>query len=249
MVSVDLGTIPEQLFESELFGYEKGAFTDARSAKEGKLETASGGTVFLDEIGNLSIALQQKMLTLIEKKELSRLGSNKTKKVDIRILSATNADLTQMVAEGRFRQDLLYRINTIELHLPSLRERGSDIVLLAEYFAKKIPKQYKTEEVCLSQEAKNLLMKHPWPGNVRELMHVMERAIILSTTSTLQAKDIEFHRASANGHKAETLNLQALEQEAIKTAIERSNGNLSHAANLLGISRYALYRKIEKLGI
>lgn len=248
-VSIDLGTVPEQLFESELFGYEKGAFTDAKTAKAGRLETAAGGTAFLDEIGNLTPAVQQKLLTMIEKRELSRLGSNRTDKIDVRLLTATNADLTRMVAEGRFRQDLLYRINTIELHLPPLRERGNDIILLAEYFAQKLSRRYKMDDVAIDESAKSKLMGHSWPGNVRELQHVIERGIVLSTGGTLEASDIEFSKPASPQSSHATLNLEALEQEAIMKAIERSNGNLSQAASLLGISRYALYRKLEKFGL
>lgn len=248
-VSIDLGSVPENLFESELFGYEKGAFTDARTAKPGKLETAAGGTVFLDEIGNLSKNTQQKLLTVIEKREMSRLGSNATKRVDVRILAATNADLARMTAEGSFRQDLLYRINTIELHLPPLRERGADIALLAEHFASLISSRYETGPVTLSAAAKAKLMRHSWPGNVRELQHVIERAIVLASKPVLDDADIEFARSVAPEPKSETLNLETLEQSAIMKAIERSNGNLSQAASLLGISRFALYRKIEKFGL
>lgn len=248
-VSIDLGAVPETLFESELFGYEKGAFTDARTAKAGKLETAAGGTAFLDEIGNLSPGTQQKLLTLIEKRQVARLGSNTPRTVDVRILAATNADLAQMVADGTFRQDLLYRINTIELHLPPLRERGDDIVLLARHFANVISARYKISAVSISDAACDKLLGHNWPGNVRELQHVIERAIVLASSSVLDDTDIEFAKSAAPKPKAETLNLEALEQDAILKAIERSNGNLSQAASLLGISRFALYRKIEKFGL
>lgn len=245
-VSIDLGIIPEQLFESELFGHEKGAFTDARAAKAGRLEEAAGGTAFLDEIGNLHPAAQQKLLTMIEKREMSRLGSNKTRKVDIRILAATNADLARMVADGKFRQDLLYRLNTIELHIPPLRERGDDILLLAEHFSRLIARRYKIEDVEIAMSARRKLLSHSWQGNVRELQHVMERAILLASGSVLEADDIEFSRMAEPLRQQATLNLETLEQEAILKAIERSDGNLSQAASLLGISRFALYRKIEK---
>lgn len=248
-VSIDLGTIPEQLFESELFGHEKGAFTDARAAKAGRLELAEGGTAFLDEIGNLLPAAQQKLLTMIEKREMSRLGSNKTRKVDVRILSATNVDLARMVVEGKFRQDLFYRLNTIELHIPPLRERGDDIVLLAEHFARQIALRYKIEDVEFADSARRKLLGHSWPGNVRELQHVVERAIVLASGSVLEADDIEFSRMIESVSDTVTLNLEALEQDAIMKAIGRSNGNLSQAASLLGISRFALYRKIEKYGL
>ncbi len=248
-VSIDLGTIPEHLFESELFGHEKGAFTDAKASKAGRLESAAGGTAFLDEIGNLLPGAQQKLLTMIEKREISRLGSTKVNKVDVRILSATNADLARMVADGNFRQDLLYRLNTIELHIPPLRERGDDIVLLAEYFSRQIVRRYHLEDVEISASARRKLLTHSWPGNVRELQHVMERAIVMASGSVLEAEDIEFSRMVEPTPKNETLNLEQLEQEAIMKAISRSNGNLSQAASLLGISRFTLYRKIEKYGL
>ncbi len=245
-VSIDLGAVPEQLFESELFGYEKGAFTDAKMAKEGRIETANGGTVFLDEIGNLTPAMQQKLLTTIERRQISRLGSNRSKQVDVRIVTATNADLPQMVADGTFRQDLLYRINTFELHMPPLRERGNDIILLAEYFANKIGKRYHLNNNILSDSAKSKLLSHDWPGNIRELQHVIERAIILASERIIISEDIEFPRSIKSKEATETLNLESLEKKAIMTAIDQANGNLSNAAFLLGISRYALYRKIEK---
>lgn len=249
-VTIDLGTIPEQLFESELFGNEKGAFTDAKSTKVGRIECADKGTIFLDEIGNMNAATQQKILTLIEKREISRLGSTKIKKVDVRIIAATNADLPHMVAENRFRQDLLYRINTIELHLPPLRQRGDDIILLAEFFAEKLANRYRKEPPMLSEEAKSKLMAHKWPGNVRELMHVIERAIVLNQKGMLNSQDIAFSESPRRKEAlGASLNLEALERDAILRAIDRSNGNLSNAANLLGITRYALYRKIEKYGL
>ncbi|MDE7347694.1 MAG: sigma-54 dependent transcriptional regulator [Muribaculaceae bacterium] len=248
-ISIDLGTIPEHLFESELFGHEKGAFTDAKAAKAGRLESAAGGTAFLDEIGNLLPGAQQKLLTMIEKREISHLGSTKVNKVDVRILSATNADLASMVAEGKFRQDLLYRLNTIELHIPPLRERGEDIVLLAEYFSHKIAQRYRLEDVRIAASARRKLLSHSWPGNVRELQHVVERAIVMASGSVLEADDFEFSRMVETASKPETLNLEALEQDAIMKAISRSNGNLSQAASLLGITRFTLYRKIEKYGL
>lgn len=263
-VNIDLGCIPENLFESELFGYEKGAFTDARNAKEGRIETADGGTLFLDEIGNLNLPMQQKLLTVIEKRETQRIGSNKVSHVNVRILAATNANLREKVGEGTFRQDLFYRLNTIELHLPPLRERGEDIVLLAEYFLKIFSGKYSVGDVVLSASAKQKLLKHTWPGNVRELQHCIERAIVLGDKTELAAEDIRLEDSvvasgtsasnSATGSASgsvniDSLNLQTLEREAIKRAISLSNGNLTQAAELLGITRFALYRKIDKLGV
>lgn len=254
-VNIDLGCIPENLFESELFGYEKGAFTDAKNAKEGRIETADGGTLFLDEIGNLNLPMQQKLLTVIEKRETQRIGSNKVSHVDVRILAATNANLREKVGEGTFRQDLFYRLNTIELHLPPLRERGEDIVLLAEYFLKIYSGKYSVGDVVLGASAKQKLLKHTWPGNVRELQHCIERAIVLGDKTELAAEDIRLEdsvvasRTSSGSIKVDSLNLQTLEREAIKRAISLSNGNLTQAAELLGITRFALYRKIDKLGV
>lgn len=259
-VNIDLGCIPENLFESELFGYEKGAFTDARNAKEGRIETADGGTLFLDEIGNLNLPMQQKLLTVIEKRETQRIGSNKVSHVDVRILAATNAHLREKVSEGAFRQDLFYRLNTIELHLPPLRERGEDIVLLAEYFLKIYSGKYSVGDVRLGASAKQKLLKHSWPGNVRELQHCIERAIVLGDKTELAAEDIRLEDSvaasgasssdsSSSSVNIDSLNLQTLEREAIKRAISLSNGNLTQAAELLGITRFALYRKIDKLGI
>ena len=252
-VNIDLGCIPENLFESELFGYEKGAFTDARNAKEGRIETADGGTLFLDEIGNLNLPMQQKLLTVIEKRETQRIGSNKVSHVDVRILAATNAHLREKVGEGTFRQDLFYRLNTIELHLPPLRERGEDIVLLAEYFLKIYSGKYSVGDVRLGASAKQKLLKHNWPGNVRELQHCIERAIVLGDKTELAAEDIRLEDSvvvsGASSVNIDSLNLQTLEREAIKRAISLSNGNLTQAAELLGITRFALYRKIDKLGI
>ena len=254
-VNIDLGCIPENLFESELFGYEKGAFTDARNAKEGRIETADGGTLFLDEIGNLNLPMQQKLLTVIEKRETQRIGSNKVSHVDVRILAATNANLREKVGEGTFRQDLFYRLNTIELHLPPLRDRGEDIVLLAEYFLKIYSGKYSVGDVVLGASAKQKLLKHTWPGNVRELQHCIERAIVLGDKTELAAEDIRLEDSvvasgtSSGSIKVDSLNLQTLEREAIKRAISLSNGNLTQAAELLGITRFALYRKIDKLGV
>ena len=247
-VTIDLGSVPESLFESELFGYEKGAFTDARKAKAGRMEVASGGTLFLDEIGNLSLSMQSKLLTAIEKRQISRLGSTRALPIDVRLICATNANIREMVENGQFRQDLLYRINTIEIHIPPLRERGEDIVLLAEFFLKKFAHKYKKEVQGLTREAKQKLMRYPWPGNVRELQHAMERAVILSKAARLKPNDFMLtpQPEKKKSELEEILNLEQLELNAIKRALKLRHGNVSEAAELLGITRYALYRKMSK---
>lgn len=247
-VRIDLGTIPEQLFESELFGHERGAFTDAKAEKQGRFEIASGGTLFLDEIANLSLPMQAKLLTAIEKQEIIRLGATMPRSIDVRLICATNANIHEMVGEGEFRQDLLYRINTIELHIPPLRERGKDIVLLAEHFLERYTKKYKKEIHNISSSALKKLQEYSWPGNVRELQSAIERAVILASGFTLYPEDFMLKSAAARKSKQENLNLDWLESEAIERALEQSGGNMNRAAELLGISRFSLYRKIEKQG-
>lgn len=249
-VGIDLGSIPEQLFESELFGYEKGAFTDARRDKPGRMEVATGGTLFLDEIGNLSMPMQAKLLTAIEKQQITRLGATRPVSIDVRLICATNMNIRSMVEEGTFRQDLLYRINTIELHIPPLRERGNDIQLLADYFLSRYARKYKKEIKGLSRDARNKLQNYEWPGNVRELQHAIERAVILSDGQMLKPENFML-QPSASKKKADTeeLNLSILEKEAIERALRRADGNVTRAAELLGITRFALYRKLDKLGL
>lgn len=247
-VHIDLGTIPEQLFESELFGHEKGAFTDAKQEKQGRFEIASGGTLFLDEIGNLTPAMQAKLLTAIEKQQITRLGSTTPLSINVRLICATNADIHEMVANGEFRQDLLYRINTIELHIPPLRERGRDIDLLAGHFLQRYSKKYKKDVRTISGQAMKKLREHNWPGNVRELQHAIERAVILAPGFTLTPDDFMLKPAVYRKSKAENLNLDQLEKETIEKALSQSGGNMNRAAELLGISRFTLYRKIEKSG-
>ena len=249
-VTIDLGSIPEQLFESELFGFEKGAFTDAKKSKAGRMEVATNGTLFLDEIGNLSLPMQSKLLTAIEKRQISRLGSTQTVPIDVRLICATNADIRQMVEDGNFRQDLLYRINTIEIHISPLRKRGNDIILLADHFLDRYTRKYKKEIHGLTREAKNKLLKYAWPGNVRELQHTIERAVILGDGSMLKPENFLFHTTSKQKKEEEViLNLEQLERQAIEKALRISNGNISRAAEYLGITRFALYRKLEKLGL
>ena len=246
-VTIDLGSVPESLFESELFGHEKGAFTDARRSKAGRMEVASGGTLFLDEIGNLSLTMQSKLLTAIEKRQITRVGATRPTSIDVRLICATNADIHRMVDEGNFRQDLLFRINTVEIHIPPLRERGEDVLLLADHFLRKFAQKYKKNIQGLTREAKQKLMKYNWPGNVRELQHAMERAVILTKHIWLKPEDFMFTTITERKNPLdEILNLEELELRAIKRALKRCAGNVSSAAELLGITRYALYRKMEK---
>ncbi|MBO5885327.1 MAG: sigma-54-dependent Fis family transcriptional regulator, partial [Bacteroidaceae bacterium] len=252
--------IPESLFESELFGHEKGAFTGATATKQGRVEEADGGTLFLDEIGNLSPLMQQKLLTMIEKREVSRVGSTKTRCIDVRIVAATNANLKAGVEAGTFRQDLLYRLNTIALHLPPLRERGEDILLLARHFMDHFARKYKMEAKAFSPQEEQTLLSYKWPGNVRELQHCMERWVIDPKTPLCKILQDEGGEDSTN-HDTEgfdnseshqthfSLNLEELERQAIMEALKQSDGNLTQTAALLGITRYALYRKIDKYGL
>lgn len=254
-ITIDVGSIPENLFESELFGYEKGAFTDARKNKAGRMEAANGGTLFLDEIGNLSLSMQSKLLTALEKRVISRLGSIEQIPIDIRLICATNANIREGVKKGDFRQDLLYRINTIEIQIPPLRERGEDILLLSDYFLGKYARKYKKEISSINREARQKLMRYGWPGNVRELQHAIERAVILAGSSTLRPENFILetghasHPSTPSALTDETLNLEHLERKAIEVAMKRSEGNLTKAAEYLGITRYTLYRKLEKLGL
>lgn len=249
-VGIDLGSIPHNLFESELFGYEKGAFTDAGKSKSGRFEIASGGTLFLNEIGNLPLMLQSKLLTAIEQQKITRLGSTRETPIDVRLICATNTDLHAAVGDGSFRQDLLYRINTIELFIPPLRERGNDISLLSDHFLKRYRRKYKKEIDGFSREARLLLKQYHWPGNVRELQHVIERAVILSDRKKLQYDDFMLRNpASGYREKGEKFNLEELERQTIQEALHHCSGNLTQAADLLGITRTSLYRRLEKYGL
>ncbi|MBN2136002.1 MAG: sigma-54-dependent Fis family transcriptional regulator [Acidobacteria bacterium] len=247
-VSVDMGSISESLFESELFGHMKGAFTDARENRAGRFEIASGGTLFLDEIGNLSMALQSKVLRVLETRQIYRVGSNKPIPIDIRLICATNMPILQMVQEKKFRQDLLYRINTVEIHIPPLRNRIEDISLLAEHFLKIYARKYNKNNIRLSDTAIKKLELYEWPGNVRELQHAIERAIIMSDADILQPKDFFFSSFSEEfkGLKINNLNLDDVEMVVVKTALNKHKGNISRAADELGLTRAALYRRMEK---
>ncbi|WP_027003944.1 sigma-54-dependent transcriptional regulator [Hugenholtzia roseola] len=250
-VSVDMGAITETLFESELFGHKKGAFTDAKEDRIGRFEAAHKGTLFLDEIGNLSLPLQTKLLTALQKREIIRVGTNKAISVDIRLVCATNMPLYEMVRQNEFRQDLLYRINTIEIKLPPLRERGRDVLLLAQHFIKIYTKKYQMPLKKLGSEAQKKLLNYHFPGNVRELQHAIERAIIMSEEDTLQAGDFLFlvEQEEANDLDIQDYNLENVEKLVIQKAISKHGGNISHAAKALGLTRAALYRRLEKYGL
>lgn len=247
-VPIDLGSIPETLFESELFGYEKGAFTDARSRKPGRMEVASGGTLFLNEIGNLNLPLQAKLLSVIEQRKCSRIGAVISYPVDVRLICATNADLYAAIDRGEFRQDLLYRINTIEIHIPPLRERGNDLFLLADLFLQRYRKKYKKDIRGISKEVRKQMQLYRWPGNVRELEHAIERAVILSCGTQLVAKDFHFQsrRTQEEMPEKERYNLERMEKENINEVLRICGGNITLAAEMLGITRTSLYRRIEK---
>jgi len=251
-IGVDLGAISESLFESELFGYKKGAFTDAKEDRAGRFEAASKGTIFLDEIGNLGLGLQSKLLSVIQNREVIRLGTNKKIPIDVRLICATNMPLYQMVNDGKFRQDLLYRINTVEINLPPLRERKEDIPLLAEHFLKIYAKKYNMPSKRISQPAMKRLESHNWPGNIRELQHAIERAVIMSDVNTLQPNDFflsQKEEAEGSETVVNTTNIQETEKMLIRKVIDKHGGNISKAAKELGLTRASLYRRIEKYGL
>lgn len=246
IVSVDMGAITETLFESELFGHVKGAFTDARNDHEGKFEAANGGTLFLDEIGNLSYHLQAKLLTALQRRSIVRVGSNTPIPVDVRIVSATNRDLKQMVANEEFREDLLYRINTIHVEIPPLRERPEDIIPLSYIFIKKYSATYDKHDLKISPEAGEKLKQQPWFGNIRELEHTIEKAVIITDGTTLSANDFDFPEHVEKTSSNENTTLEEMEYNMIRQAMEKFDGNLSLVANQLGISRQTLYNKIKR---
>ncbi|NGP77695.1 sigma-54-dependent Fis family transcriptional regulator [Balneolaceae bacterium YR4-1] len=247
-ISVDLGAIPENLFESELFGHTRGAFTDAKESRAGRFEVASGGTLFLDEIGNLPLQLQPKLLSAIETRKVTRVGSNKPVEVDIRLICATNEPIQEMVHNNEFRQDLLYRINTIEIHLPALRDRTVDIPLLANHFLKQYSRKYDKDIHKISDPALNKLQSYKWPGNVRELQHAVERAVIMTDHSVLQPED--FLLTSLHGEDSTMVfhdyNLEEVEKTVIRKALDKHEGNISKSADELGLTRASLYRRMEK---
>nr|WP_295934235.1 sigma-54 dependent transcriptional regulator [uncultured Dyadobacter sp.] len=248
-VAVDLGAISESLFESELFGHVKGAFTDAKEDRAGRFEEAKGGTIFLDEIGNLTLSLQAKLLTVIQERKVTRVGSNKPIALDVRLICATNMNIEKMVTEKTFRQDLLYRINTIELDLPPLRDRPEDISALAEYYLKQYAKKYNRPVNDISNALVKKMQQYNWPGNIRELQHAVERAVILSQEKTLQPDDLFLKSSAGQPATATGFDLEDMEKNMIIKALKRFNGNITDAARELGLSRAALYRRMEKYGL
>jgi len=249
-IAVDMGALTEALFESELFGHKKGAFTDAREDRAGRFEIASGGTLFLDEIGNIPLSLQAKLLTVLQSRTITRIGSNTPVPVDIRLISATNTQIYQAVEENHFRQDLLYRINTVQINLPPLKERTRDISLLVDHFQDIYTRKYNKSLKKIPASTIKRLEKYHWPGNIRELQHAVERAVIMTDSSALQAEDF-FFAASADkkGVVLDNFNLDEVEKEVISQALGKNDGNVSQAAKELGLTRTSLYRRMQKYGL
>lgn len=249
LVSLNAGALAEGLFESELFGHVRGAFTDAKTDRVGRFEMADGGTLFLDEIANVPINLQPKLLRVLETGEFERVGSSKTRKVNVRVLSATNADLDREVAEGKFRQDLLFRLNTVEIHLPPLRDRREDIQPLAEHFLRQHSERYRRGMMMFTPQALEALRGHTWPGNVRELDHVVERALLMSSSCVLTPFDLALQPRAELTAPLEEMSLEEVERVLITKALSRFDGNANRAAEALGLSRSALYRRLQKYGL
>jgi DNA-binding NtrC family response regulator len=251
LVSVNAGALAEGLFESELFGHVRGAFTDAKTDRVGRFELADGGTLFLDEIANVPLNLQAKLLRVLETGEFERVGSSKTRKVNVRVLSATNADLRTDMSEGKFRRDLMFRLNTVEIHLPPLRDRREDIAPLAEHFLRQHRERYRRDRMVFTPQALEALRQHSWPGNVRELDHIIERAVLMSSTNTVTAMDLALQTTSDAQISArlEEMSLEDAERLLIKKALARFEGNANRAAEALGLSRSALYRRLQKYGL
>jgi DNA-binding NtrC family response regulator len=250
MVTVNAGGLSEGVFESELFGHMKGAFTDARTDRIGRFEFADGGTLFLDEIANVPLNLQSKLLRVLETGEFERVGSSHTRRVNVRVLAATNVDVGAEVAAGRFREDLLFRLNTIEIRLPNLRDRQRDIELLAHHFLRVYTERYRKKISGFDPAAMQSLREHPWPGNVRELDHAIERAVLLSAGPLIRSVDLGLRAAPPSGTpRLEEMNLEEVEKHLIQRMLARHGGNVSQAANALGLSRSALYRRLEKFGL
>jgi DNA-binding NtrC family response regulator len=250
-VHVDLGAIPETLFEAELFGHTRGAFTDAKEDRTGRFEAASGGTLFLDEIGNLSMPMQAKILTAVQNREIIKIGTNQTINVNVRLISATNKPLYQMAESFEFRQDLLYRINTVEIILPPLRDRKEDISLLTAYFLKQFSEQYVKQGISITRDTLEMMERYHWPGNIRELAHAIERAVILNKSGTLRPEDfiLKIKSQPIPVFDEPIVRVEDFERKAIANALSKNNGNLSRAANDLGVARTTLYRKISQFGL
>ncbi len=254
LVIVNAGGISEGIFESELFGHVKGAFTDAKADRIGFFEMADGGTIFLDEIGNLSMKLQARLLRVLQTGEFQRVGSSRTQRSDVRVLSATNADIRQEVSVGNFREDLLYRLNTVEIHLPPLRERREDIPLLAKHFLARRSAQHRREPLTFAPEAMQAMLDYEWPGNIRELEHTIERGVLLAAGSTVTVQDLKLYQprgssGSDRGPGLDELPLEEVERVLIQKALQRHQGNVSQAAEALGLSRSALYRRLQRYGL
>jgi DNA-binding NtrC family response regulator len=249
LVTVNAGGLSEGLFESELFGHVKGAFTDAKSDRVGRFELAEGGTLFLDEIANISLNLQAKLLRVLETGEFERVGSSRTRRANVRIISATNADLNAEVSAGRFRQDLLFRLNTIEIPMPPLRDRREDIPLLAKHFLAQHTQRYRKRVTAFDAAAMQLLLDHAWPGNVRELDHAVERAVLMAQGDQVQARDLGLRTSKDAAARIEDMSLEDVEGFLIKKALARYEGNVSQAAKALGLSRSALYRRLQRFGL
>jgi DNA-binding NtrC family response regulator len=249
IVTVNAGGLPEGVFESELFGHVKGAFTDAKADRVGRFELADGGTLFLDEIANVPLNLQAKLLRALETGELERVGSSTTRRVDVRILSATNAEVAGEVTAGRFREDLLFRLNTIEIHLPPLRERKEDIPLLALHFLRQSAQRYRKQLQGFEPVAMQMLLDHPWPGNVRELDHAVERGVLLSQGSQIAVSDLALRPIREASFRLDEMGLEEVERVLIQKALARYGGNVSHASRALGLSRSALYRRLQKYSL
>ena len=249
MVTVNAGGLAEGIFESELFGHIKGAFTDAKMDRVGRFELADTGTLFLDEIANVPMNLQAKMLRVLEIGEMERVGSSKTRRVDVRVLSATNAHLEEEVANGRFRQDLLFRLNTVEIHLPPLRDRREDIPLLANHFLGMHAQRYRKRIMGFDNSAMQALLENSWQGNVRELDHVVERAVLMAQDTSIRMSDLALRSGGGAAPRLEDMTIEEVEAFLIKKTLGRYNGNVSHAANALGLSRSALYRRLQRYGL
>jgi DNA-binding NtrC family response regulator len=249
LVSVNVGGLVEGVFESEMFGHVKGAFTGANTDRIGRFELANGGTLFLDEIANISMNQQSRLLRVIETGEIERVGSSKSRKVSVRIISATNADVRGEVEEGRFREDLLFRLNTVEIHLPPLRQRKEDIPLLANHFLQRYARRYRKEMSGFDQAALQAVLDHPWPGNVRELDHALQRAVLMAKGELLTSADLGLQPKRDGAGRIEDMSLEDVERFLIKKALERNDGNVTEAARALGLSRSAMYRRLQKHGL